>query len=358
MKYPAASKIILTHLQGLRAASVPLTLTTIRGLMIGQLQHLAPEIFEERSPDGTQFHCSESFVKKFLQRSVGWSIRRSTRAGRKIPENVDEVLANAFLRIAYSVKDHDIPSPLVVNSDQGQMEYAPGSSVTYAPKGSKQVTTLGAEDKRAITMFLSVSNDGTLLPIQTIYKGLSSVSTPSDKAPSYAEAIAAGFLFEYSNTKTYWSTQATMQSFVNCILVPYLDAQKEKLGLPLDQCSIWLIDCWSVHRSEEFLNWMWDTHPYIIVIFVPAGCTGLFQPCDVGVQLPVKHSLKRSAHEDVVNEVLCQLEAGTPAEKVTIDTKIGIMRNRTVNWLWKAHKAVNKPDIIKKARHSFNLTKN
>jgi hypothetical protein len=348
VKYPIASKTILTHLEGLRAASVPLTLTTIRGLMIGQLQHLAPEIFEEQSPDGTQFRCSEAFVQKYLQRTVGWSIRRSTRAGRKIPDNVDEVLNDAFLRIAYTIKNNDVPSSLVVNSDQGQLMYAQGSSVTYAPTGSKQVPTLGAEDKRAITMFLSVTNDGVMLPIQTIYKGLLSVSTPSTNSPSYPEAVSAGFLFEYSKTKTYWSTQETMRNFVNRILAPYFDSQKAKLGLPPDQCSIWLIDCWSVHRSEEFLVWMWKTHSTIIIIFVPAGCTGLFQPCDVGVQLPVKHSLKKSAHEDIVNEVLRQLEAGVSPQKVTIDSGIKVMRNRTVGWLWRAYSTVNKPDIIKK----------
>jgi hypothetical protein len=320
--------------------------------MIGQLQHLTPTIFEEISADGTQFHCSKTFVRKYLQCTLGWSIRCSTRAGQKIHENVDEVLTDAFLQIAYTIKDHDIPSPLIINSDQGQVEYAPGSSVTYAPTGSLQVSTLGAEDKRAITMLLSVSNDGTLLPIQTIYKGLSSASTPSKNSPSHTEASDAGFLFEYSNMKTYWSTQATMQNFVNKILVPYPTSQKEKLGLPSDQCSIWLIDCWSVHRSDEFLSWMWNTRPFIIVIFVPAGCTGLFQPCDVSVQLPVKHSLKRSAHEDVINEVLQQLEAGISAAKVTIDTKIKILRDRTVNWLWNTHKAVNRPEIIKRVRQS------
>src|ERR1700689_2931400 len=112
--------MILTYLEGLRTASIPLTLTTIRGLMIGQLQHLAPEIFEERSPDGTQFHCSEAFVQKYLQRSVGWSICHSTWAGRKILDNVDEVLTDAFLRIAYMIKNNDVPSSLVVNSNQGQ----------------------------------------------------------------------------------------------------------------------------------------------------------------------------------------------------------------------------------------------
>jgi hypothetical protein len=207
VKYPVASKTILTHLEGLRAASVPLTLTTICGLMIGQLQHLAPQIFEEWSPDGTQFHCSELFVKKYLHRTVGWSIHRSTWAGRKIPDNADEILNDAFLRITYTVKNNDVPSQLLVNSDQGQLQLAQGSSITYAPTGSKQITMLGVEDKRAITMFLSVTNDETLLPMKIIYKGLSSVSTPSVDSPSYAEAAVASFVFEYSNMKTYWSTQ-------------------------------------------------------------------------------------------------------------------------------------------------------
>ncbi|KII90298.1 hypothetical protein PLICRDRAFT_85595, partial [Plicaturopsis crispa FD-325 SS-3] len=206
---------------------------------------------------------------------VGWSIRRSTRAGQKVPANVDEVLGDAFLRIAYSIKDRDVPSPLIINGDQSQLEYAQGSNITYAPTGSKQVATLGCEDKRAITMFLNVSNDGTLLPIQTIYKGALTNSLPSPDSPSYSETLEAGFLYEFSKTKTYWSTQETMRNFVDKILVPYIRAQITKLGLPEDQYAIWIIDCWSVHRSKEFLDWMSNSHPRIIVIFVPGGCTGL-----------------------------------------------------------------------------------
>jgi hypothetical protein len=147
-----------------------------------------------------------------------WLVIQSLNAGRM--QDSSKVLHNAFLQMAYTIKDHDVPSSLIVNSDQGQLKYAQGSNVTYAPIGSKQVSTLRVEDKWAITMFLSISNNGTLLLIQTIYKGLSAASTPSWNSPLHAEAIAAGFLFEYSNTKTYWLTQATMQNFINCILVP------------------------------------------------------------------------------------------------------------------------------------------
>ncbi len=220
--------------------------------------------------------------------------------------------------------------------------------MTYAPCGSKQVTTVGSEEKRAITVLASVTNDGVLLPFQTIHKGASSLSLPRKTSRSMAESVASGFLFESLHTKTYWSTQATMQNFVNKILAPYFDLIKQKLGLPLSQCALWLIDCWSVHRSEEFLLWMATFHPTIIIIFVPAGCTGLFQPCDVGLQRLLKLSLKVSAHEDVVAEVLGQLKQGNDVTDVKIDTTLAVLRNRTVHWLWTAYTKLNKPEIIKK----------
>ncbi|KAF8990756.1 hypothetical protein BDQ17DRAFT_1176465, partial [Cyathus striatus] len=90
--------------------------------IIGQLQHLAPTIFKVPSSDGSLFVCSDNFVNKFLHRSLGWTLRKSTRAGRKIPNNADEVLRKAFLRMVHIIKVYDIPSPaLIVNGDQTQV---------------------------------------------------------------------------------------------------------------------------------------------------------------------------------------------------------------------------------------------
>jgi hypothetical protein len=345
---------VLKYISGLREASITLTLNTVRGLMIAHLQHRVPQIFKEPSPDGTLFRCSERFVLKFLHRALGWNMRRSTQAGRKTPANADEVLQKAFLRIAWVVKDEQIPSALLVNSDQTQVVLAQGCHMTYAPSGANQVATVGSEEKRAITILPSVTNDGKLLPIQAIYKGLNPKSLPSPAARSRYESEKAGFLFELSKTATYWSTIATMKNFVNMTLAPYFDSVREELGLDRDQMALWLIDCWSVHRSKEFLEWMASKHPLIIVIFVPAGMTGSFQPCDVGLQRIFKHSLKKSAHEDVVREALGQLEAGHPVQDVKLDTGIKILRDRTVHWIWTAYQALNKPAIIKKVSFNFS----
>ncbi|KJA18870.1 hypothetical protein HYPSUDRAFT_121503, partial [Hypholoma sublateritium FD-334 SS-4] len=206
---------------------------------------------------------------------LGWTIRRSTRAGQKTPQNADQILRQAALRLAYVIKHEDIPSQLIANSDQTQVVLQQGCNMTYAPCGSKQVTTVGSEEKRAVTVLATVTNNGVLLPFQTIYKGATPLSLPRKTSQSMAESLGAGFLFESSHTKTYWSTQATMQNFVNLVLAPYFNLIKQQLGLPLSQCALWLIDCWSVHRSEEFLTWMATFHPTIIILFVPAGCTGL-----------------------------------------------------------------------------------
>ena len=355
MPYASVTQNFLTYLQDLRQSSVALTITDIRALLIAHLEHFAPAIFATPAADGSFFRCSEIFVRNFIQRALGWTIRRSTRPGQKIPVNVNEVLRNGFLRITYVVKDQDIPSGLVANSDQMQMVLQQGCNTTYAPKNSKQVTTLGSEEKCALTVLVTLTNDGLLLPFQMIHKGNMSQSLPSKNCRSMKEALENGFLFESSKTSTYWSTQATMQNFVNTVLAPYFKKVKTMNRLPHSQCSLWLIDCWSVHCSDEFLSWMATHHETIIILFVPAGCTGLFQPCDVGFQCIFKHSLKISAHTDVVNEVLSQLKRGVPVGDVKIDTTLKVLRDRTVHWLWTAFSNLNKPEIVKKVQPSPKL---
>jgi hypothetical protein len=224
--------------------------------------------------------------------------------------------------------------------------------MTWAERGANQVSLTGTDEKRAFTLMVSVASDGTLLPFQAVYQGLTNRSCPSASSPNYQNAIAAGFQLVYSGTNTYWSNQQTMKLFVNDILAPYYDNKKKALGLPKDQKSLWQIDVWSVHRSNGFRYWMRVTHPTIILYFVPGGCTGVHQPCDVGIQRPLKLSTKRSYHEDVVEEMLVQIDK--KSEIFTIDDRIMILRNRSVRWLWNAYNSVNKKEIVQKV--SLTLT--
>ena len=117
------------------------------------------------------------------------------------------------------------------------------------------------------------------------------------------------------------------------------------------QYSVWKIDCWSVHKSDEFLSWMKKHHPTIIVIFVPGGTTSVWQPLDVGIQRVLKLSMKRSAHRDIVNEVATQMEAGVT--EIKLDTTIKTLRDRAVGWVVNAIHDIDKKDLICKVISTY-----
>jgi len=251
--------------------------------MVTIIQEKVSELFNEVQKDSTCFKCLESYVHKFLHK-MGWSECRATKAAQKLPENYKEVLKEAHLREAHSIRDYNIPATLWVNTDQTQMMYQHGMNQTWNESDVKQVATVGQEEKWAFTLVPSILASGVLLPMQAVFSGKTSASCPNVKAPMYDEAIKLRFKMVPLKTRTYWSTEATMESLVNKIIALYFDKTKEELGLPLTQHSIWKIDCWSVHKSAEIRVWIKKNHSTIIVLFIPGGCTGLWQPLDVRIQ--------------------------------------------------------------------------
>ena len=224
--------------------------------------------------------------------------------------------------------------------------------------GVKQVATAGQEEKCTFTLVPSISAGGDLLPMQSIFIGKTTGSCPSPDAPGYDEVVKLGYKMLPSKTSTYWSTEATMEKLVDNIITPYFDCMKEELGLPKNQCSIWKINCWSVHKSKEFQSWLKKNHPTIIVIFIPGCCTGLWQPLDVGIQHVMKLSVCRSAHRDMVIEVSDQIANGVP--NIKLDNTIGTLCDCSMGWIVKAIHEIGKKELIMKVRtylarfHIFN----
>jgi hypothetical protein len=268
----------------LREGGATVNLITARAIIIATILYMKPDILEQKFKDGSTFRASDSFVRKFLHGLLSWSLRKATQAAQKLPKDWEDQCEQSFFRKAYAIKEEDIPAELYVNSDQTQLVYAPGNRMTWAPTGSKQVAVVGMDEKRAFTLLVSVAADGTILPFQAIFQGKTKLSLPAASSPNYDDAMKAGFKFEFSGTKTYWSNQKTMRVFVDNILTPYFTSRKVELGLPIEQKSLWQIDVWLVHHSKEFRDWMRINHPNVVIDFVPGGCTGVHQPCDIGIQ--------------------------------------------------------------------------
>jgi hypothetical protein len=67
--------------------------------------------------------------------------------------------------------------------------------------------------------------------------------------------------------------------------------------------------------------------------FVPGGCTGIWQPCDVEIQCPFKLAIKRARLEDVVTETMSQPGKHSCDGIVKLDTAIGTLCRRSVAWI-------------------------
>ncbi|EJU02002.1 hypothetical protein DACRYDRAFT_79693 [Dacryopinax primogenitus] len=190
---------------------------------------------------------------------------------------------------------------------------------------------------------------GTLLPFQSVSAGVHSVCLPFGgelQSEEMYEALEAGHLFSLSRG-TYWSTHPTIHEYVHKLLAPYFRAANHRNGRALEARCIWIIDAWAVHRSKELRQWMHTHFPWIGLLYVPGGCTGVIQPADTGMQRPLKAIIRKAALDDVIQETQEQLKHGWIApETIKLDVTLGTLRDRTVRWLLEAHKACNTPERV------------
>ncbi|TFY76133.1 hypothetical protein EWM64_g7880 [Hericium alpestre] len=195
---------------------------------------------------------------------------------------------------------------------------------------------------------VGITAAGNVLPMQIVMKGGSQHSLPSSNSLDYAESKELGLLFGL-NAKNYWSNIPLLEEYLKKIVTPHFSMQKQRLGYPEDQECVVLLDCWSVHRSEKFQNLVRCRWPWLRLRYIPGGCTGLAQPCDVRIQQPYKLSIKRSQLDDIISETLAHLESNGDPMELKLDSCIGTLRDRSVAWFVKAWKEINQVELMKKS---------
>jgi hypothetical protein len=99
-----------------------------------------------------------------------------------------------------------------------------------------------------------------------------------------------------------------------------------------------------------------DTYPWIRIHYVPANCTGLFQPCDVGIQRVLKLAIKRSVLQDIINDTMKQLDSGVEPSKVDFEKRLPVVWDRSVRWLVNGYEAINNPELVKKVIFTDTFT--
>ncbi|KAJ9530498.1 hypothetical protein QJQ45_012468, partial [Haematococcus lacustris] len=242
-KYQDLQVEIKDRLLALRQGGVALNHTTARSVMLAVIQQREPHLL---SSNGGALRLSAQFVRDFLENQLNWVTRRSTGDSQHLPINFTQLVEDMNLRAALIVYAKRIPPELFYSMDETFVFFAPmAGSTTLAEEGSKQVFVAATEQKKGLTVCLTVKASGHVLPLQLIYEGKTDLSTPGGKPknarawqplPARVAADAAGH--DVTATPSHWATEDShKQHFERVILLDYKRSCTE-LGHNLDELPV------------------------------------------------------------------------------------------------------------------------
>ncbi|THV03410.1 hypothetical protein K435DRAFT_835856 [Dendrothele bispora CBS 962.96] len=323
--YPDLVKTIKEKLIGLRKSGISVNRGLARSIMLAVIKSKKPELLA----DG-RFKCTEQYVGGFLDSVLSWSTRSGTRAAAHIPEDAPEFMERTFYRLVHLITYYDIPPGLLINMDQTGIMVLLTRGRTWDEKGARQVDIHGTDEKRAYTLCVASSADGDFLPFQQVWSGKSARSIPSKEALGYWDARDAGFDFEWADSKkatSHFSTLKTMKEWMVQILRPYIEQYIKHHELPPDQKAILYIDCYPVHTGLDFRTYVLQEFPNVFLVFVPANCTAVGQPADVGLQRVVKHHIRQDNLQWLVDKHMAGLSEGLTPSQIKFTTSLPVLRD-------------------------------
>ena len=88
-------------------------------------------------------------------------------------------------------------------------------------QGSRQVPVVGKEDKREITVLLTVTATGKLLPPQVIH-------TRARHLAVIQKYVTFPSSWNITHSESHWSTEETMLEYIDQVLVPCVSHKQDK----------------------------------------------------------------------------------------------------------------------------------
>ena len=109
--------------------------------------------------------------------------------------------------------------------------------------------------------------------------------------------------------------------------------QIEQLSCCRTQKWILLWDVYYVHRLDSILEWVADTYPNCILLYVPASCTSMLQSLDVAVNSVLKRLITSFFAAWLAVEAKKQFENGVAASDLKMDLRLTTLREPFISWV-------------------------
>lgn len=231
------------------------------------------------------------------------------------------------------------PLSLVGNMDETPafFDMVPTKCITLKGKKECVVRSSGSE-KKHLTVVLSATGDGEMLPPMVIFKG------KTDKTIRDLE-IPPGFVVKTQSKA--WVDDGLMKVWVEEIWLKHVRAECKKLGF---QNSLLSFDAFSAHLTDGVKTQLLESNSDILQ--VPAGCTSKCQPMDVCLNKPFKAVLRKCWVQYVSSVVESFSEGSDGKSKIPVPT-----RQHMINWVKEGYNylAQNK-EMVKRSFEVCGIT--
>ena len=190
----------------------------------------------------------------------------------EVPEGArKEVWLQHHFRIVNIIEKYNIPKYHVLNRDQTPSKYVTVGRTTMAPKNSTCVGFAGSTHKRSITLTLTVTLDGKILPFHTTYGGKTDQSLPKITFPAK---------FSSSVNEKHYSIAEEVIKHLQGIVIPYVNEERKKIG-DADQYALLIWDVYRGQKIEAVTSLLQEEK--VLNEYVPDNMTNYFQVLDLTV---------------------------------------------------------------------------
>lgn len=292
----------------------------------GIVKRKAPHLLKQ---NGGHLEISKSWAQSFFRRT-GFCKRHATTGKLPLPQPFILEQRKRFAQeIGRLAAEHSIPETMIINWDQTPLKYVPTGQWTMDKRGSSKVSIAGLNDKRAITAVITCTAAGDMLPLQLIYPGKTDKCHPVAALPSGTDV---------THNVSHFSTEATMLRYMDNIIAPYLQKQREELSKP-DTPGLLVYDVFRAHTTDAVQQKIRDLN--CLPVCVPPNMTDHLQPLDLAVNKPIKDFLKGKFiewySEEVESSEDLQPAGCAEGHLAGVLKSVVTLRNMHASWLAELH---------------------
>jgi hypothetical protein len=343
---------VVDRITRLRTAGGVVNSAIVHAFFLGLLKFRAPHLIQ-------QYSISRRWVRDWMRKTMALTYRKGTSSGQKLPLDWEDQVKAMAKRVSAAAARYDITNGcFIINFDQTAVQLMQTSKYTYESQGAKQVPITGGEDRRQITVVVGSTLDGGLLPLQLIFEGQEHNKKQRRALPHLSELVrkrVTNGRFHLTQTPSHWSTLDSMQDYIRVVVDGWVKRRAHELGVRDPHCVL-LLDCWSVHISQPFRDWMARHFPRYHLVYVPANCTSKAQPADVMLQRPFKNAIVRTFTAWMSDQIGHHINLGENPDTLRVDTTLSRLKPLLVDWTWQSWiRLFDKTDLIKEGWRKSGL---